>query len=207
MASVSQSVSQLKRAPAVEGVLPVFLDRWSARAYSDRAVSPADLKKVFEAARWAPSAYNEQPWRFIVGVAGTETHSKLASVLISFNQLWAPKAPVLILGIAKSSFTHNGTANAYALYDLGAATASLSLQAAALGLSTHQMAGFDHDAARKLLEIPADYALGAITALGYPGEPDALGDEKLVGMEKSPRSRKALGEIALAAWAQSAKLG
>jgi nitroreductase len=207
MASVSQSVSQLKRAPSVEGVLPVFLDRWSARAFSDQPVSPADLKKVFEAARWAPSAYNEQPWRFIVGVAGTETHKKLAAVLISFNQLWAPKAPVLILGIAKSNFSHNDTANAYALYDLGAATASLSLQAAALGLSTHQMAGFDHDAARKALAIPQDYTLGAITALGYPGEPDALGDEKLVGMEKSPRSRKALGEIALSAWDQSAKLG
>lgn len=198
---------KVKCAPAVEGVLPAFHRRWSARAFSDRTVTAEDLKKVFEAARWAPSAYNEQPWRFIVGEAGTEVHATLAKVLIGFNQAWAPKAPVLILGVAKAVFTHNGTANAYALYDLGAATASLMLQAAELGLTTHQMAGFDHDAARKALGIPEEYVIGAITALGYPGEPAHLGDAKLIEMETTPRSRKALGEIVLSAWDKAAKLG
>ncbi len=207
MASISHSVSHVKFAPAVEGVLPAFLQRWSPRSFSSRPVSESDLKKIFEAARWAPSAYNEQPWRFIIGAAGTETHKKLVSVLTGFNQLWAPKAPVLILGVANTSFSHNGTPNAYALYDLGAATGSLVVEAAALGLTAHQMAGFDHEAAHKVLGIPGDYTLGTITALGYAGEPATLGDEKLIGMETSPRSRKELGEIAFAAWEQRAKLG
>lgn len=207
MTSISNAINHVKFAPTVEGVLPVFLQRWSARAYSDQPVSSADLKKIFEAARWSPSAFNEQPWRFIVGVKGTETHAKLAEALMGFNQAWAPKAPVLVLGVAKAQFTHNNTANAYALYDLGAATAAVVTQAAALGLTAHQMAGFDHDAARKALGIPDDYALGVITALGYPGAATALGDEKLIAMETSPRSRKGLNEIVLSAWGESARLG
>jgi nitroreductase len=206
MASITHEINHVKFAPVVEGVLPVFLQRWSARAYSDQPVSSTDLKKIFEAARWSPSAYNEQPWRFIVGVKGTETHAKLAEVLMGFNQAWAPKAPVLILGAAKAQFTHNNTANTYALYDLGAATAAVVTQAAALGLTAHQMAGFDHDAARKVLGIPEDYVLGVITALGYPGAATLLGDAKLIELETLPRSRKALDEIVLSAWGESAKL-
>ena len=151
MASMSNAINHVKFAPAVEGVLPVFLQRWSGRAFSEQPVSDADLKTIFEAARWSPSAFNEQPWRFIVGVLGTETHAGLAEVLMGFNQAWAPKAPVLILGVAKAQFSHNGAANSYALYDLGAATAALVTQAAAQGLTAHQMAGFDHDAVRKVL--------------------------------------------------------
>lgn len=207
MTSPLQSTDHVKFAPIVEGVLPVFLQRWSARAFSDRPVGSSELKKIFEAVRWSPSAYNEQPWRFIVGLAGTETHAKLAEALIGFNQTWAPKAPVLILGVAKAQFTHNDSANAYALYDLGAATAALVTQAAALGLTAHQMAGFDHDAARKALGIPEGFALGAITALGYPGQAATLGNDKLIAMETSPRSRKTLNEIVLSAWGESAKLG
>lgn len=207
MALTANEVASLKHAPEVEGVLPVFHERWSARAFADRDVSTADLKKVFDAARWAPSSYNEQPWRFLVGLRGTETHDKIASALISFNKAWAPKAPVLILGMARTHFSHNNTPNGYGLYDLGAATAYLVLEAAALGLTTHQMAGFDHDAARKALAIPEEFALGSVTALGYQGEPSLLGDEKLIGMETTPRARKALSEIVFSAWEQPAKLG
>lgn len=201
-----QEVNHLKQAPAVEGVLSVFHQRWSARAFQQRAISDADLQKLFEAARWAPSAFNEQPWRFIVGAAGTETHRKIAAALAGFNQAWAPKAPVLILGVAKTSFSHNNAANAYALYDLGAATASLVLQAAALGMTTHQMAGFDHESARAAFDIPADYAMGVITALGYQGEAAALGEQRLIAQETSPRSRKPLGEIVFSAWNEPAPL-
>jgi nitroreductase len=169
-------------------------------------VSASDLAKVFEAARWAPSSYNEQPWRFIVGVSGSAVHDKIFSSLIGFNQTWAGKAPVLILGVASTSFSHNGSANAYALYDLGAATSLLTVQAAALGLTTHQMAGFDHDAIRKALAIPEAYAIGSVTALGYQGEPAALGNDQLIEMEISPRARKPLAEIVLAAWNEPAKL-
>jgi nitroreductase len=196
----------LKQAPAVDGVLPAVLSRWSARSFADRQVSDADLVKVFEAARWSASAYNEQPWRFLVGKRGSATHDKIFSTLIGFNQSWAGKASVLILGVASTKFSHNGSENAYALYDLGAAASLLTLQAAALGLNTHSMAGFDHDAARKTFEIPADYALGAVIALGYQGEPAALGNEQLIAMETTPRERKTLDELVLSAWGTSAKL-
>jgi nitroreductase len=162
---------------------------------------------VFEAARWAASSFNEQPWRFLVGTRNSLTHKKIFSTLIGFNQGWAGAAPVLILGAASTKFAHNGTTNAYALYDLGAAAAYLCLQAAELGLSTHSMAGFDHEAARKTFEIPEDYALGAVIALGYQGEPAALGHEKLIALETEPRERKPLSEFVLSAWDTPAQLG
>jgi nitroreductase len=199
-------VNHLKQAPATEGVLSAVVSRWSPRSFADREVSPADLTKVFEAARWSASAFNEQPWRFLVGVRGSETHKKIFSTLIGFNQSWAGAAPVLILGAASAAFIHNGTSNAYALYDLGAATGALTLQAAALGLRTHSMAGFDHDAARQIFQIPDDYLLGAVIALGYQGEPAALSQPQLIEMEIAPRTRKNLSEIVLSAWGTPAEL-
>jgi nitroreductase len=199
-------VNNLKKAPAVQGVLPAVHNRWSARSFADHEVSPADLNKVFEAARWAASAYNEQPWRFLVGVRNSETYKKIFGTLIGFNQGWAGSAPVLILGAASTKFSHNGTDNTYALYDLGAASSYLTLQAAALGLTTHQMAGFDQAAARQAFDIPDTYALGAVIALGYQGEPAALGHEQLIAMETSPRERKPLSELVLSAWGTPANI-
>ena len=193
-------VDQLKQAPAVDGVLPAVHARWSPRSFADRDVSPDDLMKVFEAARWAASSSNEQPWRYLVGLRNSSTHQKIFSTLVGFNQSWAGAAPVLILGVANSKFSHNGSLNAYALYDLGAASASLCLQAAALGLKTHSMAGFDQAAARQAFGIPEDYLLGAVIALGYQGEPSALNNEKLIAMEIAPRTRKPLSEFVLSAW-------
>jgi nitroreductase len=200
-------VNNLKQAPAVEGVIPAVLNRWSPRSFADREVSPADLRKVFEAARWSASAYNEQPWRFLVGTRNSAAYKKIFSALIGFNQGWAGAAPVLILGAASTQFAHNGTANAYALYDLGAAAGALSLQAAELGLRTHSMAGFDHDAARQAFGIPEDYALGAVIALGYQGEPAALGHEQMITMETAPRERKPLSDLVLSGWGEAADLG
>jgi len=200
-------VNNLKQAPAVEGVLPAVLGRWSPRSFANREVSPADLKKVFEAARWTASAFNEQPWRFLVGTRNSETYKKIFSTLIGFNQSWAGAAPVLILGVSSTKFAHNGTTNAYALYDLGAAAAALSLQAASLGLKTHSMAGYDQAAARQAFDIPEDYALGAVIALGYQGEPAALGHEQLIALETSPRERKLLSEFVLAGLGEAADLG
>jgi nitroreductase len=206
MTLAATEVHQLKHAPAAEEVLPVMRSRWSPRSFSDRAVSSADLRKVFEAARWAPSSYNEQPWRFIVGLNGSETFKKIGSALMPFNQQWALKAPVLILGAAKKHFSHNDTPNGYAIFDLGAATGFITLQAAELGLSTHQMAGFDKDGARKALEIPDEFDLGSVMALGYQGEPSALTNEQMLAQETSPRSRKHLSEIVLSAWGVAAQL-
>jgi nitroreductase len=200
-------VHHLKLAPPVEGVLPAVLNRWSSRTFSAREVTPADLAKLFEAARWAASAHNEQPWRFVIGVRGTETHKKLAHSLMGFNKSWASNAPVLILAIAATHFAHNGIENPYALYDLGAAAAHLTLQAAEQGMTTHSMAGFDQKLARTTLEIPEDFALGTVIALGYQGDPQTLEQEQLRALETSPRSRKPLNDLVFAAWGSPAQLG
>lgn len=200
-------VHHLKKAPPVDGVLPPLLHRWSPRSFADRDVSPADLHRVFEAARWAASSYNEQPWRFLVGLRGSPTYQKIFSALVANNQAWAGSAPVLILGATHTRFTHNGSENRVALYDLGAAASYLTLQAAALGLATHQMAGVDTEAARKAFGIPAEYMIGAAIALGYQGEPAALGNQQLQEMETSPRTRKPLGEFVFSAWDKAAELG
>jgi nitroreductase len=198
---------QLKKAPAVRGVLPIIHTRWSPRSFSDRQVSPADLALLFEAARWAASSYNEQPWRFLVGTRNSLTHKKIYDSLGAFNQAWAGAAPVLILGAARTKFSHNDSPNRVALYDLGAAASYLTLQAAAMGLATHQMAGFDEAAARKAFEIPEVFVIGAVIALGYQGEPAALTNEKLLAQETSPRERKPLKDFVFSAWDTPADLG
>jgi len=200
-------VDNLKHAPSVEGVLPIFHHRWSARAFADRDVSPATLAKVFEAARWAPSSNNEQPWRFLVGVRNSSTYQEIESTLVGFNKSWAGAAPVLILGVAGAKFSRNGNPNGYAFYDLGAASAYLTLQAAALGLTAHQMAGYDHDAAKTVLGIPEDYVLGSVIALGYQGEPATLSNQELIAREVAPRDRKPLKEMVYSAWDVPAELG
>ena len=203
----ASEVHQLKQAPADDRVLPVIRHRWSPRSFADRDVSPADLKTVFEAARWAASSYNEQPWRFFVGTRSSETYKKILSTLIEFNQQWARTAPVLILNATRTKFSHNGTPNPVALYDVGAAAATLCYQATALGLHTHQMAGFDRDIARKVFGVPDDYIFGAAMALGYQGEPAALTNEQMLAQETTPRQRKPLSEIVLSAWGEPANLG
>jgi nitroreductase len=200
-------VNQLKKAPAVGGVLPIFHTRWSPRSFSDRDVDAIDLSRVFEAARWAASSYNEQPWRFLVGTRNSLTYKKIFDSLGAPNHAWAGAAPVLILGAAKTTFSHNDSPNRVALYDLGAAASYLTLQAAALGLATHQMAGFDVDAARKAFEIPENYILGAVIALGYQGEPAALNHERLLAMEVAPRDRKPLKDIVFSSWDTPTDLG
>src|SRR3984885_8394962 len=116
-------VDHLKQAPATEEILSVMRARWSPRSFSDRAVSIADLRKVFEAARWAPSSYNEQPWRFLLGLRNSETYKRIGSSLGPSNQQLELKAPVLILGTAKKHYSHNSTPNHFAVFDLGAASA------------------------------------------------------------------------------------
>jgi nitroreductase len=204
MSLTANEVHKLKKAPSVDGVLPLFHERWSARSFADREVSPETLQKVFEAARWAPSSANEQPWRFLLGRRGDSTWQKLNAILAGGNRAWAHRAPVLILGVAHTRFSRNGTENRYASYDLGAANAYLTLQAAAMGLTTHQMAGFDHEAARKAFEIPEEYAMGVVIALGYQGEPAALGDATLIERETAARSRKPFDQFVFSEWNKTA---
>jgi nitroreductase len=207
MILTTTEVNKLKHAPAMEGVLATVHQRWSARSFAEREVVGADLARVFEAARWAASSNNEQPWRFLVGTRNSIIYNKIASSLSGFNKEWAPTAPVLILGTANTRFERSGKPNSYALYGLGAASSYLTLEAAALGLVTHQMAGFDHEAMRQLLAIPEDYALGCVIALGYQGEPAALGNEQLIAREYAPRERKSLTELVFSAWGEPTELG
>jgi nitroreductase len=200
-------VHHLKKADTIDGVLHTIQHRWSPRSFSGRDVAPADLARVFEAARWAASSYNEQPWRFLVGTRNSSTYKKIFESLMPFNQGWAGAAPVLILGVTRTRFSHNNAPNRVALYDLGAASSYLTLQAAELGLATHQMAGFDDAVARRALEIPEDFAIGAVIALGYQGEPSALTNEQMVAQEIAPRQRKPLKDFVFSSWGAAAELG
>jgi nitroreductase len=202
----AKDVNELKKAPHVDGVLEIFHDRWSPRSFTDRDVSTELLGKAFEAARWAASSYNEQPWRFLVGMRGSTTWDWIYQSLGEFNQKWARTAPVLIINAASTKFQHNGNPNRVAFYDLGAAAACLCLQAAALGLTTHQMAGLDTEAARRAFGIPEDYMIGAAIALGYQGEPADLGDDQLIEREVAPRNRKPLSEFVFSEWGKPAKI-
>ena len=185
-------------------VTEAILARRSPRSFSSKDVAAAELEKVFEAARWAASSYNEQPWRFIVGRRGDATYTKIFNTLVEFNQGWAKSAPVLILSVGSKKFAHNGATNHYALHDTGAATAYLMLQAFALGLHTHSMGGFDLEKARAAFGVPDDYEIGAVTALGYQGEASAL-PEQLQKMENGPRVRKPLDETVLVQWGEPLK--
>jgi nitroreductase len=206
MSLTASEVNQMKYAqPSTEGVLPVILERWSPRAFSDQEVSTADLKVIFEAARWAPSSFNEQPWRFFVGRRNSETYNKIAETLVPFNHAWATHAPVLILSVARTRFSHNDSPNNYAVHDLGAANGFITLQAASMGLATHQMAGFDQAKAREAFGIPEMYAIGSVMAMGYQGDLSSL-NEHYQGQEQSPRVRKPLNEIVLSAWDHAADL-
>jgi nitroreductase len=190
-----EELNRKKSAP-VEGMLRVLADRWSPRAFSEEPVSPANLNLILEAARWAASSGNSQPWRFLVGVHGTETHKKIFSTLMGFNQVWAGKAGVLILGLTQVNDA-KGEPNPYAFYDLGQAAVSLITQATALGLHTHSMGGFDRDAAKKVFHLTDELGFGAVIAIGYQAEPATITDEKMLAREIAPRERKPLSEIAL----------
>jgi nitroreductase len=200
-----QDLETLKHGPAASGVEDIILKRWSPRAFADKPVSSEDLTKIFTAAAWAASSFNEQPWRFFVGRKGDPTYTKIFDSLVEFNQGWAQSAPVLILSVAKKTFTQNEQPNAYALHDTGAASANLVLQATALGLHTHGMAGLNKDKARTSLEIPEAFEIGAVWALGYLGDPTTL-PAGLQETETAPRTRNPLSDFVFAAWQEPAKL-
>jgi nitroreductase len=156
------------------GINELLGRRWSPRAFSSRPVEPAKLAQLFEAARWAPSSYNAQPWAFIVATRqDAEGYNRLLSTLVDVNRQWAQQAPVLILAAAKLDYDHIARPNRHALYDLGQAVANLTVKATALNLYIHQMGGFDARSARELFAIPAGYEPVAVLAVGYQEGPPA----------------------------------
>ena len=180
--------------------------RWSPRAFDDRPIEPEKLRSLFEAARWAPSSNNGQPWRFLVATKENKAeHDRLFNCLVEGNQKWAHRAPVLLLSVAKLSFD-DGTVNRHAWYDTGMAVENLVIQATALGLVVHQMAGFDVEKARVDLCLPSGYEPVAMIAVGYPGDPALLSDH-LRAREAQPRVRKPSTEFVYSAtWEQPSPL-
>ena len=199
----SNDLDQLKLGVTNVPVEKLFLERWSPRSFADKRVSDEDLKSIFTAAAWAASSYNEQPWRFVLGRKGDATWQKIFDSLMALNQGWAKDAPVLYASVAKKTFSHNQMANGVAAHDVGAASATASLQAAALGLHTHGMAGFDREKLRAAFAVPEDFEPVACWALGYRGDPEALPDP-YKGMETSPRQRKPLDQFVFSSWETSA---
>src|SRR5713226_2396077 len=183
----------------------LIANRWSPFAFEDRSVSEDDLRSLFEAARWAPSSSNEQPWSYIVATReDKENFEKMLSVLVEFNANWAKNAPVLALAIAKLVFEKNNAPNRNAQYDTGAATALLSVEATSRGLAVHQMAGFDPEKARQAFGIPAGWEAIAAMAIGYPGNPDSL-PQRLKDRELAPRTRKPIREFVMTgSWGHTA---
>lgn len=181
--------------------------RWSPRAFSDRAVAPDTLRSLWEAARWAASCFNEQPWSFIVATKeDPKEFSRLLSCLVEGNITWAQHAPVLMVSVAKTHFDQDGSPNPHAWHDVGQAVANLTVQATALGLFVHQMAGILPDKIRELYQIPDQYEPVAGIAMGYPGNPDSL-PEALRKRELAPRIRRAIHEFVFSGrWGQRSKL-
>ena len=198
-----------KLAPADHPIHDVLARRWSARAIdATKPVARETLLSLLEAARWAPSSSNEQPWRFLVfDDTVPEAREQARGILTGGNLAWAPRAPVLLLTVAHETFEKNGTPNRHALHDVGLATENLLLQAAAHGLVCHPMAGYEAEKARALFAIPEGWTSLAMIAIGHPGPLDVL-PEKMRDRELLPRVRKPLAEIAFAGtWARPLDVG
>lgn len=184
-----------KPAPTNHPIHDLLQRRWSPYGYSGAGVKPDDLKSIMEAARWAPSSYNEQPWRFLVARReDTAEFEKLLSTLVEMNQAWARHAGVLIVTVVSEKFTLNGKPNAAAEHDIGLAAMSLSIEAQARGYHTHQMIGLDPEKVRALYEIPEGFHALTAIAIGVAAAPDKL-PEKMQKNDEERRPRKALSEI------------
>jgi nitroreductase len=181
-----------KRANPDHPINELIVNRWSPYGFADRPVSAADLCSLFEAARWAASSYNEQPWSYIVATRqDAEEFKKVLSCLVEGNQAWASAASVLALGCTSLNFTRNGQPNAAAIHDLGLASANLCLEATARGLNVHQMIGILPDKAREVFKIPEGMRPLTGLAIGYAADAATL-PEKLKERDLTPRTRKKL---------------
>ncbi len=194
-----------KEAKTDHPVHELIAKRWSPYGYADRTVSGEDLRSLFEAARWAASSYNEQPWRYIVATKDDpQEFERVLSCLVEGNQGWAKSAPVLALGCVNLNFTRNGKPNAAAIHDLGLAAGNLTFEATARGLVVHQMIGILPDRAREIYGIPEGSQAVTALAIGYAADPGDL-PEPLKERDLAPRSRNPLGELVFGGkWGESA---
>jgi nitroreductase len=175
----------------------IIANRWSPRAYdASKPVSQAQIISMLEAARWAPSCFGDEPWRFIVWDKNKDAAAweKAFDCIVQGNQGWAKDAPVFVLICAGTLFEQNQKLNRWGAYDTGAAAVSLSLQATSMGLVTHQMGGFDGEKTRAAFNIPEQFEMMSMMAVGYIADVDAL-PEEAKERTLAPRKRKPLGEL------------
>lgn len=196
-----------RRAETSSPIHDIVATRWSPRAFDSRPVEPEKLRSLFEAARWAASSYNAQPWYFIVATKDDpKNFQKILDSFVEFNQSWAKHAPVLALSVAGLKFEHNGEQNRHAFHDVGQAAATLAVEANSQGLQIHQMAGILPDKARELFAIPEGYEAVAGIAIGYPGKAESLPDQ-LRERENAPRARKPLNSFVFTGkWGQASPI-
>lgn len=184
-----------KPAPTRQPVLNLISNRWSPLAFDPgRPVDDKSLLSLLEAARWAPSSFNEQPWAFILARRADDKFPTVLDCLVPGNQRWARDAPVLIITVAKHNFEKNGKPNRHAMHDIGTAMAWLTVQAESMGLQVHQMSGIDIEKCRTNLGIPDGWEPATGVAIGWPGKSDQLPDD-LKARETSPRTRKELSQV------------
>jgi len=184
-----------KKASTDYPIHELLAERWSPYGFEDRPVAQADLRSLFEAARWAASSYNEQPWSFFVATKeNPEEFARLLSCLVEGNQGWAKAAPVLVLGVVSLKFSRNNKDNRAAVHDLGLAAGNLLVEATARGLCVHQMIGILPDKAREVYQIPEHSEAWTAIAIGYKGDPAKLPDA-LKERDLAPRQRKPLSQF------------
>jgi nitroreductase len=190
--SQAQSLRKTARHPHYD-INPLLLHRWSPRAMSGEEISDTELMRLFEAARWAPSSYNGQPWRFIYAKRNTEHWDKLFNLMVDFNKSWAKNAAVLLVIISRKNFEQDEKPSVTHQFDAGAAWENLALQGETQGFVTHGMQGFDYDKARRDLSVPNTFDVMAMVAIGKPAPKEVLPPD--VQKREQASDRKPLSEI------------
>jgi nitroreductase len=188
----------IKKAVTDYPIQHALADRWSPYGFEERAVTEADLCSLFEAARWAASSYNEQPWNYIVATKeNSKEFDQLLSCLVEANQAWAKAAPVLVLGVVSLRFAKNHKDNRAAVHDLGLASGNLVVEATSRGLAVHQMIGILPDKAREVYQIPEHFEAWTAMAIGYNADPATM-PPALKERDLAPRQRRPLGDFVFA---------
>jgi nitroreductase len=196
-----------KNATTDHPILKLLAERWSPYGFDDRPVPEADLRSLFEAARWAASSYNEQPWNYLVATRENPAEfERMLGCLVEANQTWAKTAPVLVLGVVSLQFAKNKQDNRAAVHDLGLAAGNLVVEATARGLSVHQMVGILPDKARGVYHIPEHFEAWTAMAIGYAADPARI-SEATRERDLTPRQRKRLSKFVFTGqWGQPSSL-
>ena len=201
-------MAQVKEAHPDHTIEAVLAKRWSPYGFAKKDVATEDLLGILEAARWAPSSYNEQPWRYILARrSDLAAFEKLLSCLVDGNQAWAKHVPVLLIGIAMMKFARNGKPNKAAAHDLGLAAGNMCVEATARGLFVHQMIGIVPERVRELYNVPEDAEPLTAVAIGHLGDGNSI-PSPLQGRDREPRTRRPVREFVFgASWDRPARLG